>query len=210
MTITFPRSLPAGLKITASRFGLNFNTVVHESPVNRVIQTQRRPGNLWSGVYKFAPIKAAAEIKAWLASMEGPAGTFLGFDPDHRLPDGSASSATSTPLVQGASQSGTSIVTDGWAPNVAGLLLPGDYIQIGNAGLARQFKIITEQVDSDALGNATLNFQPPLHKSPADNAVILFENPVGVFRLDDNLAVWEANKAGVHGFAVSFVEVPET
>ncbi|MFQ5535664.1 MAG: hypothetical protein ACE5EM_12680 [Sphingomonadales bacterium] len=212
MTIIFPRPLPAVTGIESSRFGLTFNTILFESPINRVAQTLKRPGSLWSGQYKLPPVTGAAarQWKAWLVSMQGPAGAFLGFDPDHRLPDGSASSATSTPLVQGASQSGTSIVTDGWAPNVTGLLLPGDYIQIGNVGTAIQLKIVTEQVDSDLLGQATINFEAALHKSPADNAPVIFANPVGVFRLEDNAAAaWEADRVGSHGFSFSFIEVPE-
>lgn len=212
MAIIFPRPLPAVIGIESSRFGLEFNTTLFESPVNRVAQVLKRPGNLWAGQYKYPPMigAAAREWKAWLVSMEGPAGSFLAFDPDHRMPDGSATSGTSSPLVMGASQSGSSLVTDGWLVSTTGLLVPGDYIQIGGTGTARQLKIVTEQVDSDVTGQATINFKPALHKPPLDNAPIIFENPVGVFRFEDNsAAAWEADRAGSHGFAFSFIEVPE-
>jgi len=205
MAIVFPLDLPASPGIESSRFGLEFNNTVFTSPVNKVSQVLRRPGNLWSGLYKLPPMVGAQARtwKAWLTSLGGTAGTFKGFDPDARTPQGSAQNGQG--LVNGAGQTGNSLATDGWPASITGLLLPGDYVQLGN-----QLKLITEQVDSDALGNATLNFEPALHKSPVDNGAVIVVNPVGVFRLvEDAAAAWEADRVGAHGFSFAFIEVPE-
>ena len=85
-------------------------------------------------------------------------------------------------------------------------MLPGDYIQVAN-----QLKLITEQVDSDAGGNATLNFRSALHKSPANNDPVIFENATGIFRFEDNeSAAWDSDALAIHAFSFSFVEVLET
>jgi len=81
------------------------------------------------------------------------------------------STATATPLVNGASQTGRSIVTDGW-PASTTVLYAGHFVTINN-----QLLQLTADVTSDALGNATLSIEPPVRSAPADNAAIEFKNP---------------------------------
>lgn len=212
MAITFPRSLPTKPGIKSFRFRPVFNNTVFTSPVTKTRQVLRRPGNLWSGFYEFAPKKTeeVREMKAWIASMEGEFGTFLGFDPTGRLPSGIANVGSDTPLVDGAGQTGSSLNTKGWRNNGTDLLLPGDYFQIGSTGIAIQLKQAIESASSNGTGLATLNFKTPLHASPADNAPIIFDNPVGVFNLINAEDIgWEANVDEFHRFAFAFVEVPQ-
>lgn len=95
-----------------------------------------------------------------------------------------------TPLVNGASQSGTSLVTDGWTAS-ATVLKAGDVFTIAgvyavnpmsgeSTGVLRQF-VATSDVTSDASGNATISIYPGITSSgayqtvsaaPADNAAI--------------------------------------
>lgn len=213
MAISFPRPLLTVPGIKRYRFRPIYNNTVFVSPVTKTRQVIRRPGNLWGGFYEFAPKKTdeVRAMKAWISSMEGESGTFLGFDPTGRLPSGIADIGLDTPLVDGAGQSGSSINTKGWRNNGTGLLLPGDYYQIGNTGLARQLKQVTEQVDSNGTGLATINFQTPLHASPAANDVIIFDNPVGVFNLINSEDIgWESDVDEFHRFAFAFIEVPQT
>ena len=95
-----------------------------------------------------------------------------------------------TPLVNGASQTGASLVTDGWTASTA-VLKEGDVITLAgvnavnpqsgeSTGVLRQF-VVTANVTSDGSGNATIAISPSITTgtgfqtvtgSAADNAAI--------------------------------------
>ena len=177
-TLTLPtltRTAP-----TVVSFRLLHNTQSFESPLNRTVQTLELPGARWQAVVEWKNlVEADARIfKAFLASLRGAAGRFYLGDLSHGTPAGTA---LGTPLVKGASQTGTSLVTDGWSAGQTSLLLPGDYFSVNG-----ELKIITAVCTSDGSGNATLSFAPPLRSAPADNAPITVINPVATFRLKDD------------------------
>lgn len=96
-----------------------------------------------------------------------------------------------TPLVNGASQTGSSLVTDGWTAAAASRLKKGDVITIAgvyavnrvsgdSTGSLQQF-VVTADVSSDGSGNATIPISPAISTTapyatvsalPADNAAI--------------------------------------
>lgn len=95
-----------------------------------------------------------------------------------------------TPLVNGASQTGASLITDGWTAAAALRLNKGDVFTVGvnaanpwtrqSTGAVRQF-VATANVNSDATGAATIPISPSIVTtgpfqnvtgSPADNAAI--------------------------------------
>ena len=173
-----------------------------ESPITGQKNHDIKAGHRWEGMFVYPPMKevTAREWKAWFATMYGPAKTFYCFDPDIRTPEGVADTGSSTPLVKGASQTGISITSDGWALDTVNLLLPGDHVQIGG-----ELKIVTEIVTSVS-DDATINFQPALHVSPNNNSAIVFENPKGIFKLEGDSVSWDSNQFGIHEFAISFYE----
>ena len=81
----------------------------------------------------------------------------------------------STGVVNGANQTGSSLVTDGWAASTA-ILFRGDVIRIGDdvnavnpqnrqsTGQLRDF-VVTEDVTSDGSGNATIPVSPDITPS---------------------------------------------
>jgi len=158
-------------------FSLVANTQIFESPLNRTIQTVELPGARWvvkvgwNGLTK----ADARQVKAWLAKLRGMSGRFYFWDVSHESPSGTA---LGSPLVKGAGQSGCSLLTDGWDASQSALLLPGDYIGVGG-----ELKIITDTIASDASGNATLVFEPPIRTSPGDNTQIIISQPKCVMRL---------------------------
>lgn len=208
MAIIFPLTIPPEVKITRFSFELISNNTVFRSPISNMIQVLARPGALWGGVFTLAPIKTidSNAVKAFLVSLSGEKGSFWGFDPSHRTPSGIASTgAGDTPTVAGAGQIGNSINTTGWRINQTGLLLPGDYFQF-----SKQLKMVLESVDSDGLGESAITFEPPITKSPPDTQTVVFDNPVGEFRLEDsNQTRWDARPPDFHNFSFSIVEVPE-
>ncbi|MGE0463255.1 MAG: P22 phage major capsid protein family protein [Vicinamibacterales bacterium] len=82
-----------------------------------------------------------------------------------------------TPLINGAGQTGASLVTDGWTAAAATRLHKGDKIEIENvnhtnplnktaSGFQRTFTV-TADVASDGSGNATIPIDPPIY-GPGD------------------------------------------
>lgn len=197
-TLSFPSS-PTGFR--SHRFSLMSNTITFTSPLSGTVQTLEFPGAKWGGVYTLPPMKraTAASWQSFFAQLRGAAGRFYGFDPGAKTPRGVASGA---PLVNGASQTGTTLTTDAWPINTTGLLLPGDYFQVGS-----ELKMITTSVNSNGVGEATLTFEPPLRNSPSDNAAIIYTNPTCIMRLvDDGQASWDVNNLALYGISFAGVE----
>lgn len=81
-----------------------------------------------------------------------------------------------TPLVNGATQTGTSLVTDGWTP---GYVIPkGKWVGVSVSGLQYLYQTTTA-VTASGGGAATLVLRPMLRTSPADNAALII-NPAAV------------------------------
>ena len=174
------------IPIKRSRFGLRFNTAQFESPLSGDVQRLELAGARWFAEYTFRQTTAAevGALQAFLVKLRGRANTFNGYDPDRTTPLGTASG---TPLVNGADQTGGSLITDGWA-NSQVVLKQGDYFSVNS-----ELKMVTADVTSDGSGNATITFEPVLRTSPADNAAITLSNPTCTMILDaDDAGQWQA------------------
>lgn len=197
-TLTMPTS-PTGFQ--SHRFGLRSNTLTFSSPLNGTTQTLEFPGSKWGGAFALPPMKRTTAA-AWLsfyAQLRGGSGRFYGFDPGGRTPRGSASGS---PLVNGAGQyPGNTLITDAWPISITGLLLPGDYFQVGD-----ELKMVTASVNSNGSGQATITFEPPLRAAPVDNAAIIYTNPTCIMRLaNDDQTAWDINQLNLYG--LSFVGI---
>jgi len=141
---------------------------------------------------------------AFLLSLKGQVGTFLLGDPNCFAAQGSARTTPGTPLVNGASQTGDTLIIDGLPTSVTGYLLPGDYIQLGSGSTAQLYKVLT-QVDTSG-GGATLDLWPNLRSSPGDNTAVVVANTKGRFRLKDNITQWSINEISSYGITFDCVE----
>ena len=195
-------TMPASPGFRSSRFGLIANTQTFRSPLDGTVQTLELTGARWQANYEL-PAMNRAQAAAWtafLTGLLGSSGRFFGFDPDARQPRGSA---LGTPLVNGAGQSGKSLIVDGWSAVETGLLLPGDYVEVNG-----ELKMVTAQLDSDSAGEATLAFTPPLRESPPDGAALTLANPRATMMLvDDEQAAWDGDRASIYGISFAGVEV---
>jgi len=185
MAITYPLTLPDD-DWTAARVGAKFNNLSTPS-LSNVVQTVSRPGDLLVLEFVLPPKKRAdaAAWQAWGMSLRGSFGSFYGYDRTATAPRGVA---TGTPLVNGASQTGYELVTDGWTASQTGILKAGDWIEVN--GLLR---MVVADTNSDGSGNATLDISPGLWpgQEPADNAAITTSTPKGKFRLADENISWD-------------------
>lgn len=182
-------TMPATPGFIGARFGLLANTQVFESPLSRSVQSLELTGARWAASYTLPAMlpgtQAADEWHSFLIRCAGQAGRLYFFDPDKKTPRGAG---TGTPLVKGASQTGRTLITDGWSSGVTGILKAGDYFQVGTA----LHRCVIDS-SSNGSGEATLTFEPPLRASPADNAAVTVTNPVAVGMLvDDQQAGWDS------------------
>ena len=116
-------------------------------------------------------------IAAFLTALGGISGKFILKDP------GEFNSASlGTPMVNGASQTGNSLISDGWTPSIT-IFKAGQFIQLGADDTSR-LHMVTADTVSDGSGNATLPIWPALRESPLDDDPIVTDEPGVVLRLE--------------------------
>ncbi len=204
MAITFPITLPSAPGPV--RFELSPRAVVAtlESPFTLEEQVFEHQGQAWALTFELPPmLRATAE--PWLAalmSLNGKRGTFLIGDPIAKSALGSVAGA---PVVDGAGQTGKELNTRGWTASAGGVLLAGDYFQVGSGGTTRFYKALKD-VSADGSGNATIDIWPRLRESPVDGDPLVTASPKGVFRLAQNALPWDVDRNGVYVVAFGAVE----
>ena len=206
MAITYPRSLPSALKFQAVTINANNVVGVSKSPFTGQEQVVAHQGQWWTAQCSVTPIERAdaGAVSAWFTSLFGRHKTFLLGDPAAATAQGSASSAPGTPVVNGASQTGSALICDGAPNDATDYLKEGDYVQLGSGSTA-SLHMVMEDVTSDESGNFTLNIWPNLRSSPADDATLTVANCVGVFRLAENVASWDLSTV-LYGFSFGAIE----
>lgn len=204
MTITYPLTPPSTPGIRTSGFKMANAVAISESPFTFEQQAYAHQGERFGPITITMPPMKRDKAGPWIAffaKLQGRKGTFLMGDPDGKTPQGVA---TGTPLVNGGSQTGNSLVTDGWTHSVTGILKANDYIQLGSGSTARMYMVL-DDVNSDGSGNATLTIWPSLRSTPLDNAAIVVSNCVTQFRLDGDFG-WDADLNSVYTWSFSASE----
>ena len=177
--LTFPTIVP-----NREDWGPDANALTFSSPLSRTTQTLLFPGTKWQASLGFSGLEPAEwrDLEAFVADMDGMSGRVY-YGPSHAAtPRGTAGG---TPLVNGGSQTGSSMVTDGWAASET-VLRRGDYIAYDITG-GRSLHILTADAASDGAGNATLPIAPPIRVSPADNEPIITSAPTCVMMFASNV-----------------------
>ncbi len=179
MTISYPLSLPSNLTPSATTWYAANVVAQSLSPFSMKSQTLSYGGEAWRAEISLDPMPRT-EVGDWLAfltALRGKHGTFLLGNELTKTPQGTGAGS---PLVNGASQTGYSLVTDGWTPS-SNVLKPGDFIQIDNS-----LYMNLVNVTASGGGAATLDIWPSL-RGHADNATIITSNPKCLMRLADNV-----------------------
>lgn len=205
MTINYPLSFPVATKVIQNIEMRAVNAVAYaRSPFTFSGQAFAYSGQMWTADITLKPMKRAdaEQWVAWLISLRGQLGTFLLGDPTGVTARGVA---TGTPLVNGASQTGGSLVIDGATTSVTGWLKAGDYIQLGSNGSSTLHKVLAD-VNSDGTGNVTLDIWPHIRTAPADNATVTVNSAKGLFRLASNEQAWSVNEAAIYGITFGAME----
>lgn len=177
------------------------------SPFTKEEQTFKWPGEVWMADFRLPPITSRAVASDWISfglKLRGRYGRFLLGVPGHRVPRGNP---LGSPVVDGSSNSGSTLATRGWTPNAQGILLKGDCIQIGT-GTSSRLKMMTENANADGSGKAILSIAPDIGTIPSDGDAITTTNATGVFRLAENSWSWSTDPGPVYRLSFSAVEVP--
>lgn len=199
-------NLPDSACIASVVMTLTSVSSVTESPFTLEQQAFKWPGQRWSASVDIPPTRNRAIASDWMsffARLEGRYGNFLMGDPSAKAPRGVA---TGTPIVSGASQIGNTLNTSGWSNNITGILLKGDFIQIGTGANSR-LHMIVEDANSNGSGQAALVIQPALRGSPANGTPINVSNPVGVFRMAQDAFSYSVAPGKIWRFSFEAVEV---
>jgi len=193
-TYSFPSITPS-----SSTFELVTNTRTYRSPLTNAVQTVGRKGSLWRATLQFNNLTGAdrAAMQAFVTKLNGQEHRFNLHDHSFTR----RGTGGGTLRVNGANQSGASLVCDGATASVTNYLREGDYVSFGN-----ELHLITADSNSDGSGNVTLSIAPPIRKSPADDTAIDYTSPVsGVFMLASP-ASW-SNQPGVFSsFSIEAIE----
>lgn len=177
------------------------------SPFSLEEQAFKWPGEQWMIDFVMPPFTSpviAGQWKAFGVKAEGRWGRFLLGDPSATSPKGVG---TGTPQVDGGGQTGNTLITKGWTGNTQGILLAGDYIQLGS-GTTSTLHMVTEDADTDSSGDAALSIAPAVKVAPNDSATITVINPRGVFRMAENSFSWSVDPGPVYRMSFRAVEVP--
>ena len=174
MAISYPISLPAkGIK--QIQLTMVNSVAVSTSPFTGQQQVYKHQGSRWKASIALVQM-LRYEAEEWIAalgSLYGQYGTMLLGDPAGQTARGTISGS---PTVNGGSQTGTTLTVNA----ITGTLLAGDYIQIGTGADSRLYKVLKDV----ASGGTSIEIFPRLRESPADSAAIIYEDTVGLFRLE--------------------------
>jgi len=194
---------PIGTAYHPDQFSMDpvANVQIFESELNGTIQTGALPGDHWEGTATWTNRDGtnADTLIAFFRGLRGAVTPFTMYPFDRPTPKGTA---LGTPVVNGADQSGTTLITSGWTPSQTECLAVGDYVQIGD-----ELKQIDAAIASDGTGAATLSFYPPIRKPPANGSAVVTDHPRGVFKLSGPRPDSSVRSPIIYALSVAFREV---
>ena len=184
MSLIYPLTLPSHQFLRVTITGRSA-VASNRSPFSFAQQTYVHPGQMWRASVELPRALTRDQAQPWISTLlglNGKEGTFLLGDPLASVPLGSA---LGDPVVDGSGQSGGMLTTRGWSAGEVGVLLAGDYLQVGSGSTARLYMALHD-VDADASGMAAIKIWPNLRESPQDGQLLTLTNTRGVFRLASN------------------------
>lgn len=190
-----PIEMPSQTHFRRARFGLEANTLTFTSPHTRNTQRVIRSPGIWRADFTLPRMhKNSPQARAWIAfflQCDGRANSFNACDPDRRIPFGPA---TGSPLVNGAGQTGNTLLIDGCTPNVTGWMVTGDYFSLNG-----QMHQLIADANTNGSGEATLQFRAAMRRSPADGAALTVIGATCTMILESDAdGMWDADVMGIY------------
>lgn len=186
-----------GTQFRRVTFSLYAPGVPMTSPISQADQHLEILGAQWKAEYELPPMRRADAEPwiAWLTTLQGSHQRFYAWDPSATAPRGSVAGS---PVVDGASQTGTTLNTTGWTPNAEGVLLTGDFLAFETPSGWRELHQVVNDVDADGSGDAAITIAPPIRESPDDTEPLITTQPSCVMHLPDNAVQWSVDEANIY------------
>lgn len=199
--MAFPLDMPVTPIMNRAEVAMVRRTGIAQSPFTG--STQRSEGSfaLWSLNGSFSEMDDRQISRLWVSfflQLRGRAGTFKLIIPGTAEPSTGYTGAVG--IVNGASQTGLSLITNGW-DNITLVLQEGDYFTVND-----ELKILTADATTNGAGAVTLAFEPPLRTSPADTAPLTIANPYFIARLENDAPTWNLRPPFFHAFSFEAIE----
>lgn len=110
-------------------------------------------------------------------------------------------SAARCALVNGSSQTGSTLIIDGLPTSTNGLARAGDWFEVNG-----ELKRLTADLNSDSSGNGVLIFEPTLRSSPSTNSPVIFRSPMGRFLVAEDSTTWGTRTGIISDIELNLVE----
>jgi len=167
------------------------------SPFTGTQEVQDWGGEWWEYQVTLALLKPVdgRRLSAFFAALGGSRGRFLFHDPSIEPPG-----QTGEGVVAANNQTGNALLTMGWLSERP-LLMAGDFFSLGQDAASRLYQV-TEDVSSDATGEATLRFVPRLRSSPSAGTELNVGRPKAVLRLNEPVPA-QISRAGKYQITFS-------
>lgn len=192
--ISFPSTVPA-----SSSWGYQRNIAYNRSMgglVTRVALT----GDRWVCSMTLPPVTGeAARLLRSFAMRVSEAGNSASLQ-DHSYTFSGASSLT--PLVNGASQTGSTLAIDGLTPNITGIIKAGDRLGL----TTNQVVEASADADTNGSGETTVSLTTPLRSSPDTDSAVELYTPTALFLFPDAFVEWAVSAPLLHRMTFQFIE----
>lgn len=200
MAISYPVSVPDH-RFASMSMRLRRANAMTESTFTLQQQVNQYTGAVWEAEITLPPM-SYADAKRWEAfilSLRGMRGTFLMGNPLHTDLSGTAT---------GIQLDGQGVIRDtsiNITGSASGTIKAGDYFQIG-AGSDAHIHAVVQDETLDGAGAGSIDIEPPLRTTYADNTSLDFTLPKGVWRLSSNDIGWNIDTASMYGFTIPCIE----
>lgn len=200
MAISYPVSVPDH-RFASMSMRLRRANAMTESTFTLQQQVYQYTGAVWEAEIRLPPMSYsdAKRWEAFILSLRGMRGTFLMGNPLHTDLSGTA---TGIQLDGAGVIRDTSIAITGSAN---GTIKAGDYFQIGS-GDDSHLHVVVQDETLDGTGAGSIDIEPPLRTTYADNTTLDFTLPKGVWRLASNDIGWDVDTASMYGFTIPCIE----
>lgn len=200
MSISYPVSVPDH-RFASMSMRLRRANAMTESTFTLQQQVNQYTGAVWEAEITLPPM-SYADAKKWEAfilSLRGMRGTFLMGNPLHTDLSGTAT---------GIQLDGQGVIRDtsiNITGSASGTIKAGDYFQIGTGSDAHIHAVVQDET-LDGTGAGSIDIEPPLRTTYADNTSLDFTLPKGVWRLSSNDIGWNIDTASMYGFTIPCIE----
>jgi len=166
-------------------------------------QARQTHGQYFKMTATFPPMTRAqfAPIHAFVLKQRGQYESFQVIPPVVGVGLGSPAG---TPLVNGADQTGRSVVTDGWSNSIV-IFKAGDYLKFANHD--KVYTVVADVTSDGSGGTTEIDIEPALITSPADDSAITYTSVPFTVALTSRVQEFSTGTNGLFEFEIDLEEV---